>query len=24
LWGSEAPAGDAVYIDLFEEYLEPQ
>ncbi|MBI2970676.1 MAG: nitrile hydratase subunit beta [Gammaproteobacteria bacterium] len=24
LWGSEAPAGDAVYIDLFDEYLEPQ
>ena len=24
LWGEDAPARDAVYIDLFEEYMEPQ
>ena len=23
LWGPEAPARDAIYIDLFEPYLEP-
>jgi nitrile hydratase beta subunit len=23
VWGPEAPAGDAIYIDLFEPYLEP-
>jgi len=23
LWGAETPAHDAVYIDLFDPYLEP-
>jgi nitrile hydratase len=23
LWGGEAPAGDCLYIDLWEDYLEP-